>query len=470
MRLTKAGARGGVLLALMACPALSWAQPGPATTPPPLTFKSLGQPPIFKPYLAGSLTWNREGEERLGGVGVVGLYKDLVLPISGAFGVSAEGYVGGIGSATGTSGGWDGGARLFATSRLLFLNAGVDWNARTEKADFILAFTPYFGRGGLFGTGGNFRVEWIPGRNHSFNFGFQVPLEPHMGKTRPKHRNARPPKAPSEARPQPALTDETQAQIRELRDSGRWLILHANFFNDDDDASYFKAMEKFRADVEAARELFQKKDALHPQGRSYALESRHYDEAFDAAFASAVGPQKGRAVADRASEVLLDEVLLPYDRLIGRFKKPDTLAGLGEMGRLAFGRALDASAGLDPVRREAALGVFDEISRMLDRAREVLKKNYDGDERKVWMPLDLALRPEQQDSQEDIDAVVARALGRPFTRGNAIFPTNGSRFQLELVRSIHEARDYHVLWIHDYAGRVGGKPDPVAHDVSSGAT
>ena len=49
--------------------------------------------------MAGSLTWNREGEERLGGVGVAGLYKDLVLPISGAFGVSAEGYVGGIGSA-----------------------------------------------------------------------------------------------------------------------------------------------------------------------------------------------------------------------------------------------------------------------------------------------------------------------------------------------------------------------------------
>jgi hypothetical protein len=35
------------------------------------------------------------------------------------------------------------------------------------------------------------------------------------------------------------------------------------------------------------------------------------------------------------------------------------------------------------------------------------------------------------------------------------------------VRSLHEARDYHVLWIHDYAGRVGGKPDPVAHDVST---
>jgi len=460
-------ARGAALATLLAGPSLVWAQPAPAPTPHPLTFKSLGQPPLLKPYVAGSLTWNREGEERLGGVGVAGLYKDLVLPIAGAFGVSAEGYVGGIGSATGTSGGWDGGARLFATSRLLFLNVGLDWNARTEKADFILAFTPYFRRGGLFGTGGNFRVEWIPGRGNSFNFGFQLPLEPHMGKTRPRHRDAHPAKPRSGAPPSATLTDETRAHLETLRDSARWLILHANFFNDDDDSSYFKAMEKFRADVEAAKGLFRKKDALHPEGRSYALESRHYDEAFDAAFASAVGPEQGRAVADRAAEVLLDEVLLPYDRLIGRFKKPDTLAGFSEKGRLAFGGALDASPGLDPSRREAALGVFDEITRMLDRAREVLKKNYDGDERKVWMPLDLALRPEQQDSQEDIDAIVARALERPFTRGNSIFPTNGSRFQLELVRSLYEARDYHVLWIHDYAGRVGTKPDPVAHAVTT---
>ena len=346
--------------------------------------------------------------------------------------------------------------------------SGIDWNARTEKADFILAFTPYFSHGVLFGTGGNFRIEWIPGLEPLVQLRLpDAARAPHGQDASPAPQRAPREAAVGGAAVGPTLTDETRAHLETLRDSARWLILHANFFNDDDDSSYFKAMEKFRADVEAAKGLFRKKDALHPEGRSYALESRHYDEAFDAAFASAVGPEQGRAVADRAAEILLDEVLLPYDRLIGRFKKPDTLAGFSEKGRLAFGRALDASPGLDPSRREAALGVFDEITRMLDRAREVLKKNYDGDERKVWMPLDLALRPEQQDSQEDIDAIVARALERPFTRGNSIFPTNGSRFQLELVRSLYEARDYHVLWIHDYAGRVGEKPDPVAHAVTT---
>jgi hypothetical protein len=452
---------------LLAAPAALRAQAPPATATPAQAFKSLGQPWLVKPYVAGSLTWNREGEERLGGVGVAGLYKDLVLPISGAFGLSAEGYVGGMGSTGSESGGWDGGARFFATSRLLFLNAGIDWNARTEEVDFILAFTPYFSRGGLFGTGGNFRIEWIPGRNHSFNFGFQVPLEPHMGKTRAKHRNAHPAKPPAKPPAAAALPEATRAHLEKLRDSGRWLILHANFFNDDDDASFFQAMEKFRGDVEEAKRLFRATDALHPEGRSYALESRHYHEAFDAAVASAVGREQGRAVSDRAREILLDEVLLPYDRMIGWFKKPDTLAGFSANGRLAFARALDASAGLDPARRSAALAVYDEIARVYERSRQVLKEHQDGDERKVWMSLDLALRPEQHDTQEELDAIVARALARPFTRGNSVFPTNASRFQLELVRSLHEARDYHVLWIHDYAGRVGAQPDPVAHAVTA---
>jgi hypothetical protein len=454
------------LLAAGAAPL--WAQTEPPAVPTaatPVAYKSMGQPWLYKPYAAGSMTWNREGEERLGGVGVAGVYKDLVLPISGAFGLSAEGYVGGIGAGDTERAGWDGGARLFATSRLLFLNAGLDWNARTGKTDFILAFTPYFSRGGLLGTGGNLRIEWIPGRNHSFNFGFQVPLEPHMGKTRPKHRNGLLPKAPSGAPPAVELPADTRLHLAKLRESGSWLVLHANFFNDDDDASFFQAMEKFRADIGKAKALFEAKDAEHPDGRSYATESRHYHQAFDAAFASVVGPEPARVVADRARDALLDEVLFPYDRLIGRFKKPDTLAGRSAHGRLAFARSLDA-AGVEAGPRARALAVYDEVARVFERTREVLKKHLEGDERKLWMSLDLALRPEQHDSQAELDAVVARALGREFTRGNAIFPTNGSRFQLEVARSLYDARDYHVLWIHDYAGRVDGKPDPVAHDVT----
>ena len=72
-----------------------------------------------------------------------------------------------------------------------------------------------------------------------------------------------------------------------------------------------------------------------------------------------------RRLNDAHGRVLLDEVLLPYDRLIGRFKKPDTLAGLSAQGRLAFGRALDgrplAEWDVHALRRQFALVSQDVV-------------------------------------------------------------------------------------------------------------
>ncbi len=424
----------------------------------PAPIRSMGQPPLWKPYLAGSFTWNREAD-RTGGVGVLGIHKDLMNPMIGAFGLSGEGYFGGAG------GDWDGGGRLFLTSRLLFLNIGVDYNARDEEAGFILAFTPYFRRGGLFGTGGNFRIEWIPGRNHSFNFGFQIPLEPHMGRTRPVARSVSLPK-PSRPAPAPLLPAEAGEALATLRYEALWLLSHADVFNDDDAETYEEAMARFRSDLDDADGAFSRTDERHPTGHSYAAEKRHYDEAFDQAFAAAVGEATGRTVADLAREALLDDVLLPYNRLIGRYKDPDDLRGLAAQSRVRLTTALDRLEGLDEPRRSAALVVFDKVTEVVEAARRSEERHWGGDERKVWLPLQLALRAEDCDTQAELDAVIERALGRTFTGGNAIFPTNSTRFLLELLRSIEAAEDYHVLWIHDYAGLTDGKPDPVSHRVT----
>ena len=420
----------------------------------------MGQPPLIKPYVAGTFTWGRGVENRLGGVGIAGIYKDLVLPVSGAFGLSVEGYLGG------SDGRWARGARLLATSRLLFLNVGLDWNARDRGPNLILAWTPYFNRGGLFGSGGNFRFEWIPGRGNSFNFGYQVPLEPHMGKTRPSRGSAvlpRPLKRPESPAP---LPPELEPVLRQVRLGTEWSFLNTNTFNDEGGSTDARAMAKFRAEVARIRGLFEETDAEHPQGRTYPLEMRHYHEGLDRAFALAVRSDGGAAVADRARAVLLEEVLLPYDRLIGQFKQPDTLRGLNTRARERFAQALAAMDGIDPGRRGTALAVFERLTAVIEDGRRRLSAHWEGDERDVWLPLDLALRPEDHDSQAELDALVERVLGRSFTHGNLIYPTNASRFQIELLRSLHAAEDYHVLWIHDFAGRVNGKPDPVAHEVA----
>ena len=434
------------------------AQPAPTTGPEPAPIHSMGQPPLWKPYVAGSFTWNREAD-RTGGVGVLGIHKDLMNPMIGAFGLSGEGYLGGAG------GDWDGGARLFLTSRLLFLNVGVDYNARDEEADFILAFTPYFRRGGLFGTGGNFRIEWIPGRNHSFNFGFQIPLEPHMGRTRPVARKAPLPRPPAPA-PGPALTPEAAEALANLRYEALWLLSHADVFNDDDAETYGEAMARFRSDLEAAHAAFTRDRRAPPRGTQLrgretplrgGLRPRLCRGGGRARGPGGVGP-RARGPAGRGPDPLQ-----PADRPPQGPRRP---ARPGGDGPPAPGHGPRPDGGLDEHRRRAALAVFDEIADVVEAGRRIEERHWEGDERKVWLPLQLALRSEHVDSQAELDAVIERALGRPFTGGNAIFPTNSTRFLLELLRSIEAAEDYHVLWIHDYAGLTGGKPDPVTHRVT----
>ena len=75
-----------------------------------------------------------------------------------------------------------------------------------------------------------------------------------------------------------------------------------------------------------------------------------------------------------------------------------------------------------------------------------------ADSRLLWIPLQLALKPEQHDTQQELDAILSRAQGTPLVGGNLVFYWNGQQWQLTLHRSILAARDYHVLWLHDFDG------------------
>ena len=88
----------------------------------------------------------------------------------------------------------------------------------------------------------------------------------------------------------------------------------------------------------------------------------------------------------------------------------------------------------------------------------------------VWIPLHLALRPEQMATQEQLDSLLERAVERDVSAGgNEHYYVINEQFQWELLRHIREAEDYHVLWIHDFRGvgndkqrrRPGLRPGPV---------
>jgi hypothetical protein len=67
--------------------------------------------------------------------------------------------------------------------------------------------------------------------------------------------------------------------------------------------------------------------------------------------------------------------------------------------------------------------------------------------------MDLALTFDQYDAQVQVDSLIGRVVGHTFTDGNALTYMRSSDLILEVARSILEARQYHVLWTHEFMGR-----------------
>ena len=81
----------------------------------------------------------------------------------------------------------------------------------------------------------------------------------------------------------------------------------------------------------------------------------------------------------------------------------------------------------------------------------------------MWLPFQLALKPEQHDEQAELNTLVERATGEQFTNGDNHWYVENEQFQAELTRMLLEAEDYHVLWIHDFRGyNAEGAPDQMA--------
>ena len=170
-------------LAVLARPCTAAAQSVGASPDPLALVRSMGKPPAWKPFTGGYYGLDSTAaEKKHGGGAFFGVYKDLMPSIVG-MGVSGEGYVGGYSGVSGVNGG----VRALAELRGLHLKTGVDYDFQRDDTSFILSLTVPLRRGGIFGHGTHVRVDWLPGRGNSWNFGVQVPLEPHMGKTRPRH-------------------------------------------------------------------------------------------------------------------------------------------------------------------------------------------------------------------------------------------------------------------------------------------
>ena len=140
--------------------------------------------------------------------------------------------------------------------------------------------------------------------------------------------------------------------------------------------------------------------------------------------------------------------------------------GLAAVARERFASRLAASSAAG-AKADTVRLVFDDYVRVIEELRDWGLPRITGDSRVMWIPLQLALRPEQYDTQQELDAILSRAQRTPLVGGNHVFYWNGQQWQLTLHRSILEARDYHVLWLHDYDGvDHGGDADTICYFIT----
>jgi hypothetical protein len=436
--------------------------------------KSMGLPLIWKPYLGWEAGAYRPADDTEFGVLMdVGVFKDLFNPTIGAPGLQGEGYIGARES------GPDGGLRALLAIPILRLGLGADYNFRDTSLDFLVRISTPLRRSGIIGNGSRVRLNWLPWRGHTVTFGLTVPLgQGALGNTRARDAHVSLPDGRLEPMPSPSVEPALEDALANVAETAHWVNRLTTPFIDQGGGSPEEAMASFQVGLAELKTHFASKSTLFPAGPTAEAEVLTYHAELERAFSVAasglalpvgVSTPEGRRVAAQAKELLLDFVIFPYNRLLGRRKKTDTTLGLAREAETAFRSWLPASGLVTPERLDEVLYVFRSLAEIVEENRRLSRERW-GSPRLVWIPLQYALRPEQHDTQAELNAIVERAVGEPFVDGNRVWYVDNREFYQEVGAILRRAEDYSVLWIHDIQGQnENGDPDAVTfHTVAQG--
>jgi len=433
--------------------------------------KSMGMPEKVDFYGGASVGGQFKGENVAVGYLKFGLYKSFGNPATGAFGILPEAYVGVNDKES------DGGFRLSLLSPFLRIGLGADYNVRAEEVDFLFTFVFPVRRVGIFGHGTDLRFEWLPTRDQSLILALTVPLwQPYAGKTRPRHDYVRIPRhepAPVGSLEHDPALDEVLENLRVL---SHWVNRLTTPYLDQAAWGRKKSLEKFTADMNEIKTYLSADNPLFSGEITSEAITRHYHDELDRAFSIAISGKplaagqstsEGRRIANRAREIILEEVVLPYNRLLGQQRKKDTTTSFAVNARGQFVRWIVMNEDRDAAASErwrAAAYAFLQLLDMIEANRKYSRERWENSAL-VWIPMQYALRPEQHDNQEEIDKLIERAVAQNFTPGNNEWYLRDEQFQYEYHRMVRDAEDYHILWIHDFAGvNDEGKPDKIGFE------
>jgi hypothetical protein len=399
---------------------------------------SLGQPLRWHWQLglgAGAYLGGTSNDLMLRGWG--GGYRASLNPVTKLVEFGLEAYIGARGNKP------DAGSRALLQVPYLSSGIGGDYNTRTGRVDLLITVHSPVRRGGFLTRGTMLRLDWYPTLGHSFVLGVSAPLgDPLAGRNRPIQDYvvvAAPFQTPAAHAP---ANRALRAELDSLAISAGWIRKLVVPFLDQDGRNSNVALARTARYVEQLRSRL----ALHSAEGEVAF----FHAQMEHAFAVAAGSESaGRELARDARHILLDEVLIPYDRLLGRKKHHDTLNALGIAARGRFGRWVTTSGVVAPGRTEDVLFVFERLTDILETQRSVAAKEWD-DPRLVWLPLQYGLLPEEHDEQAELDSLLERVTGVHFAEHNKLTYVTNLQFHWELLRMIRETRRYHVLWVHDF--------------------
>ena len=206
------------------------------------------------------------------------------------------------------------------------LKLGGDVSFSDGDVDFLLSLDVPLRRGGLFGRGDFFRVDYFPTRYYSFNFGLTCRSASAGWATPARSETCRCRQPMAQAR----RTSRSRAGrgLQQVDHAAEWIHSLTTPFFDQTATATSPQMRAFRERVALFEAHLRSRDALYPDGHSFQAEIRVYHRELERAFALAAGAIRGRTPepgSGQARGALLDEVILPYNRLLGQRKTRDSL-------------------------------------------------------------------------------------------------------------------------------------------------
>jgi hypothetical protein len=459
--------RGSISLALLLCPFLQATralgetnptmQPGIESTP--------HFAPLPRPLPIGQPGYHRFEWGPLGGYGFkseqstyrffVDMEGRAAAPQFGLLDVAFEGLYGRVGRESEGAFG--------ASLKLLNVRGGFEYDFADRKPYVKLSLQGAPRRGGILGRGDRVRIDYMPGRKR-LEAGIKMPF-PWADYRATRPRNAHVAMPHGWYSKQAAVDSAFRApdEIARVRHAIEQVdrMLTPNL------APRSLTSRKGRATFEAeARTLA---EHLRLPGHSFAAEDSAYHACLEAAFAAAAGRDSaaGEALANTARGILLQTVIVPYDRLLGRVKRPGEPKGFLAKAGTEFSAAVEQPEfHLSAAQRTAAREVFRQVSVQLGEATRAARRRWHS-WRLVWIPLNFGLKPDQYDTQAEVNALIGDLVDHSFSSTNRVRYIFNDDFLAELRRSILETQRYQVLWIHDYSGRNGTKtPDRIAWDLA----